>query len=55
VKKGDIEGALADAKAKIAKRPAAHPDVIITSSAKALGIDSLREAIALMLQERGLL
>jgi GTP-binding protein len=55
VKKGDIDSALADAKGKIAKRAAAHPHVIVTSSAKNLGIDALREAIALMLQERGLL
>jgi GTP-binding protein len=55
VKKGDIDSALADAKGKIAKRAAAHPHVIATSSAKNLGIDALREAIALMLQERGLL
>jgi GTP-binding protein len=53
VKKGDIEGAIADAKAKIAKRPAAFPDIILTSSSKGTGIDSLRDAIARLLLERG--
>jgi GTP-binding protein len=55
VKKGDVDGAIADAKAKIAKRPAAFPEVLVTSSEKGLGIDALREAIAQLMHEIGAL
>jgi GTP-binding protein len=53
VKKGAVDAAIADAKAKIAKRPAAFPEVLVTSSDTGLGIDALRQAIALLLHQRG--
>lgn len=41
--------------AKIARHPAAHPDIILTSAKTGQGIPELREAIAHMLAERGAL
>jgi GTP-binding protein len=37
----------------LSKRPAAHPDVIFTSSENGEGVGELREAIARLLKERG--
>ena len=42
----DLEKAVAATRAAIAKRPAAHPEIIITSSEKGLGINVLRAEIA---------
>lgn len=42
----DLEKAIASARAAIAKRPAAHPDLIVTSSEKGMGIDQLRAEIS---------
>jgi GTP-binding protein len=44
----DLEPIIAATKAAIAKRPAAHPDVIITSSETKHGIDVLRAEIELL-------
>ncbi|MBL4612834.1 MAG: YihA family ribosome biogenesis GTP-binding protein [Emcibacter sp.] len=46
VKKLELEKILEKTKAVIAKRVAAHPDIILTSSAKGDGIAELRAAIA---------
>jgi GTP-binding protein len=40
---------------KIARHPAAHPDVILTSAKTGQGICELRAAIAFLLAERGAL
>lgn len=45
----DLEKVVAMTKAAIAKRPAAHPDVILTSSEKGTGMGHLRSEIALLL------
>jgi GTP-binding protein len=41
----DLEANIAATKAAIAKRPAAHPDVIVTSSEEKTGLDVLRAEI----------
>ncbi len=46
---GDLDKVRANTLAAIAKRPAAHPDVVETSSEKGLGIGRLRSEIALLL------
>jgi GTP-binding protein len=45
----ELAAVIARTKATIAKRPAAHPDVIETSSEKGLGLGHLRSEIALLL------
>jgi len=44
----ELEANIAATKAAIAKRPAAHPDVIVTSSEKRSGLDGLRAEIELL-------
>ncbi len=53
VKKGDVERIIAEAQAKIAKRPAAYPHVLFTASHTGEGVPELRAAIAQLLAERG--
>ena len=45
----DLDRIIALTKAAIAKRPAAHPELIVTSSETKFGIDVLRAEIALLL------
>ena len=45
----DLEKTVAATRAAIAKRPAAHPDIIQTSSEKGAGLGQLRTEIALLL------
>lgn len=55
LKKSELEKTKALVLEKIAKRPAAHPEIIDTSSTKAKGLDILRAEIArLALAEKGL-
>jgi GTP-binding protein len=49
------EAVTAAISAKIARHPAAHPDVILTSAKTGQGIPELRAAIAFLLAERGAL
>ncbi|AEQ50119.1 GTP-binding protein [Pelagibacterium halotolerans] len=42
----DLDGVVAATAKFIAKRPAAHPEIIVTSSEKGLGIDTLRREVA---------
>ena len=42
----ELEAVIAATKAAIAKRPAAHPDLVITSSETKFGMDILRAEIA---------
>jgi len=53
VKKGDVERIIAEAQAKIAKRPAAYPHVLFTASHTGEGVPELRAAVAQLLAERG--
>jgi GTP-binding protein len=46
---GDLAKAIAATRAAMAKRPAAHPEIIVTSSEKGEGIPDLRAAIAALL------
>jgi GTP-binding protein len=46
LKPSEAEAVAADTRAAIAKRPAAHPEVIVTSAEKGLGIEQLRAEIA---------
>jgi len=49
----DVEKALAATRWAIAKRPAAHPHVLLTSSEKGTGIQDLRTEIAMLLETSG--
>jgi GTP-binding protein len=53
VRVSEREGRLAATLALIAKRPAAFPEVVFTSSLNSDGIGDLRAAIAKLLVERG--
>ena len=53
VKKGDVESRIAGVLAGIAKRPAAYPHVLFTSSQTGEGVPELRAAVAQLLAERG--
>ena len=46
----DLERVIAETKAGIAKRPAAHPELIVTSSETKFGIEVLRAEIAKLLE-----
>ena len=49
LKPSEVEGVIAAAAEAVKKHAAAYPEVIATSSEKRLGIDALREAVALTL------
>ncbi|GJD36352.1 ribosome biogenesis GTP-binding protein YihA/YsxC [Methylobacterium aerolatum] len=53
LKKGQVESRLAGIQAALAKRPAAYPELILTSSRDDLGVADLRAAVARLLAERG--
>ena len=53
IKKSEIEGRVAETAQRLAKRPAAFPQVQPTSSRTGLGIPELRAGIARLLAERG--
>jgi len=51
IKKTALEKLLADTQAAIAKRPAAYPQLLATSSEKAEGIEELRTAIEICIRQ----
>ncbi len=53
LKPGGVAAVVAKVEEAIRRRPAAYPSVITTSSEKGAGIDDLRDAITLLLAERG--
>ena len=53
VKKSEQEARMAATVAALGKRPAAHPEVLFTSSETGEGIPDLRAAVAKLLAERG--
>lgn len=53
VKKGEVETRMAGIRAALAKRPAAHPDVLFVSSHKNEGLAELRASVAQLLAQRG--
>ncbi len=53
LKKGEVANRIAGIEAGLAKRPAAYPQVILTSSRDDSGVPELRAAIAKLLVERG--
>ena len=52
VKEKDVPARIAGVEASLARRPAAYPDVILTSSRTGAGLPELRAAIAALLAER---
>ena len=52
VKGGELEGRIADTAARIARRPAAYPEIQPTSSRTGAGVPELRAGIARLLAER---
>lgn len=52
VKSSDLDARIAETKAAIARRSAAFPDILATSSREGTGIPDLRAAIARLLAER---
>lgn len=48
--KAELDKVIAATRAAIAKRPAAHPHVILTSSVKDIGLKELRTEIAMLLE-----
>ena len=52
VKKADMETRVAATKMALAKRPAAYPELVLTSSREGAGIPELRAAVARLLSER---
>ncbi|WP_342165208.1 ribosome biogenesis GTP-binding protein YihA/YsxC [Methylobacterium sp. SD21] len=53
LKKSQMEARLAGIREALAKRPAAYPEVILTSSCDDYGVADLRAAVARLLAERG--
>ncbi|UMY16098.1 ribosome biogenesis GTP-binding protein YihA/YsxC [Methylobacterium organophilum] len=53
LKKSEVEARIAGIKAALAKRPAAYPEVLLTSSRTDLGVPELRASVARLLAERG--
>jgi GTP-binding protein len=53
VKASELEARIADTKAALAKRPAAFPEILATSSRDDAGIPELRAAVARLIAERG--
>ena len=53
VKKSEADQILAATRTEIARRPAAYPEIIFTSSRNGEGIVELRTSIARLLEERG--
>jgi GTP-binding protein len=41
----DLGQCIEDTGGKVRKRPAAFPDILVTSSEKAIGLDELRDAV----------
>ena len=52
-KAAELAALVAATKATLAKHPAAHPEVLVTSARTGAGIPELRSAIARLLKERG--
>ena len=52
-KKAELDAVLARTREGIARRPAAHPHIVVTSSRTDEGVAELRAAIAQLLEERG--
>ncbi|MDP4025664.1 ribosome biogenesis GTP-binding protein YihA/YsxC [Methylobacterium sp. NEAU 140] len=53
LKKGEVEARIRGVEAGLAKRPAAYPQVLLTSSRDDSGVADLRAAVARLLAERG--
>jgi GTP-binding protein len=53
VKQAELPGLLERTAAQIAKRPAAFPEIALTSSRDGVGIEDLRASIARLIAERG--
>ncbi len=55
VKKTELEANLAAAQQGLLRRPAAFPEILVTSSREGTGIPEFRAAVARLLNERGMI
>ena len=53
LKKAEVEARIAGIQAALARRPAAYPEILITSSRDDRGVPELRASVARLLAERG--
>jgi GTP-binding protein len=53
LKKSEMDARLAGVQAAIARRPAAYPEILLTSSRDDRGVPELRASVARLLRERG--
>ena len=51
--RSDVESLTIKIEAELARRPAAHPEILATSAAKGYGIDRLRAELAALAEEAG--
>ncbi len=51
--KSDVKSLTQKIEAELAKRPAAHPEILLTSSMKGIGIEELRAELAALAEEAG--
>lgn len=51
VKKSELDKHISVLQAELAKHPAAHPDILVTSSEKGIGIETVRAAIGRLVTE----
>ena len=51
--KSDVKSLTEKIKMELARRPAAHPEIMLTSSTKGIGIEKLRAELAAMAEEIG--
>ena len=49
----DVKSLTQKIELELAKRPAAHPEIMLTSSIKGIGIEELRAELAAMAEEIG--
>jgi GTP-binding protein len=53
LRKSEVDARVAATRAALAKRPAAYPEILITSSRDDTGVAELRASVARLLAERG--
>jgi len=51
VKKSELDKHISELQKELAKHPAAHPDILVTSSEKGIGIETVRAAIGRLVKE----
>ncbi|MEH6360756.1 MAG: ribosome biogenesis GTP-binding protein YihA/YsxC [Amylibacter sp.] len=51
VKKSELDKHISELQKELAKHPAAHPDILVTSSEKGIGIETVRAAVGRLVKE----